>query len=573
VSEKYTVNLASLNMVKTELLNAIQQAGAHIEQFISNRDKQEFLDESLAGLKEILGIIQVVQLKGAELLTQEMIELLSSIPVGADETHDQALSVLSTGFFILPRYFEYSQQTERCLPVLLLPFINDIRIANNKAPLSESQFFTVNVSGERPSPPQAVMPPADEFVDLVRRLRHMYQVGLLGVLLDNKASYSLGLMKRAVDRLDKLCGDKPLGKLWWLSSAALEAIESESMGISTARKFMFSAVDRRLKQLHKSGVAALDEQPDDSLVRDLVYISAVSGSELETVKGVKAAFGVAPVELTEAQISQEQDNLRGPEMGTVHSVAEVIKEELRNTKNRLESASQGVDMVESYAEVIESMQKVSEILSVVGLVTASATLREQVGIFSSWAEQKHEAERQELLDAADALLYVESTISALEKINLSPERLAEANSLAKDEVIATSHLAEAEQVVLDEAQSGLSLVKRAITSFEESNYDRNHISNLGKSLNAVRGALVVLNMKRAAEICNACVVFVEQSLLEGENTGAIGQILETFADAVISLEYYLEGYVEVGSADDSILDIAEESVNALGYPLAEAESA
>jgi len=565
----HKVNLSSLNLVKSELLISFTQSGSHLEAFISNRDKPEFLQSSLDGLKEILGIVQVIQLAGAELLTQEMIELMASIPVSADSRYDKSLSVLSTGFFILPRYFEYAQQSERCMPILLLPFINDIRVANDKQPLSESQFFDVKTIANRPNPPAAERtPPADEFAALVRRLRQMYDVGLLGVLLDRRTDYSLGLMRRAVQRLDRFCSDKPLGKLLWLMGIALEVMEEKEMPITTPRKFLFSAVDRYLKVLQKNGVSTLDEQPRENLIKDLIYVIAVSGSASANAKQVRQAFGVAPMPFTEAQLTQELDNLRGPEMGTVHSVAEVIREELRNSKNSLEIISQGgTDTTETYIGIADSLQKVADILAVVGLSTASNSLREQIALFRKWSAQKYEANRQELLAAADALLYVESTVSTLEKINLSPEKLAKANSLAKDEIIASSNLAEAEKVVLDEAQAGITLIKRSIMSYQESNFDKNHVMNLSKSLNALRGALIVLNMSRAAKICHSCMRFVDNSLLKGDTSGAIQQILETFADSIISLEYYLEGYIKVGAKDDSVLDIAEESVKALGFPL------
>jgi len=113
----------------------------------------------------------------------------------------------------------------------------------------------------------------------------------------------------------------------------------------------------------------------------------------------------------------------------------------------------------------------------------------------------------------------------------------------------------------------LALIKRGIMSFQESNFDKNHIANLGKSLNSVRGAMIMLNMNRAAEIANSCVKFVDGTLMKGEVSGAIQQILETFADVVVSLEYYLENYIQVGVKDDSVLNIAAESVSVLGVPI------
>jgi hypothetical protein len=76
--------------------------------------------------------------------------------------------------------------------------------------------------------------------------------------------------------------------------------------------------------------------------------------------------------------------------------------------------------------------------------------------------------------------------------------------------------------------------------------------------------MTMLNMKRAADIANACAKFVDNTLMKGDVSGAIQQILETFADVVVSLEYYLDNYIQVGVKDDSVLNVAADSVRALG---------
>ena len=50
--------------------------------------------------------------------------------------------------------------------------------------------------------------------------------------------------------------------------------------------------------------------------------------------------------------------------------------------------------------------------------------------------------------------------------------------------------------------------------------------------------------------------------------GASMTRLETFADAVISLEYYLDAVKTDKKADDSVLEVAEESLEALGHAVA-----
>lgn len=526
------------------------------------------MNEAITGLKQIVGVMKLLELEGAVMLTSEMVMLAESIPVGADEKFDKALSALSTGFFVITRYFEYLQQYGQALPILLLTTINEMRQSRKKPPIPETDFYQVGVEGSRPSTPKTdAQPEGDEYLSLVRRLRHMYEVGLVGIIQDKKASYSLGMMKRSMQRLDKVFAETPSGQLWWLMTVALEVMEAQKMSITLPRKFLFSSVDRYLKQLHKKGKEALSEPPAENLVKGLLYIIAVSGSEDKAAKDVISAFNAPPLPYDEATLQQELDNLRGPEMGTVHSVAEVIREEIKTAKNQLEVVSESnVAIDENYAEIAASLGRVADIMMVVGLNTASSTLREQVNNFSTWAKEEHCASPEELVEAADVLLYVESTISNLERINLSPQKLAEANSLARDQVISSSQLAEAEKVVLEEAHTGLSLVKRSIASYEESSYDKHHIANLSKSLNSVRGVLVVLNMERAAKVCASCVQFVDDTLMTNQE-GAIHQMLETFADAVISMEYFLKAYSEDGFRDDNLLNLAEESVQALGYPV------
>mgnify|MGYP002360110275 FL=1 len=275
-----------------------------------------------------------------------------------------------------------------------------------------------------------------------------------------------------------------------------------------------------------------------------------------------------PMGYCESDVEEELNNLRGPGLSTVQSVAEVIREELRSSKNALEMASQGGgDIVATYPDMIASLTRIADTLSVVGLASPGQVLREQVNKIRQWDQDAHAANNSELIEVADTLLYIESTVSALQNINLSQAKLAETNALGKDQIIAKSQLAEAEKVVLDEAQAGLALIKRAMASYAESGFDPIHISNLGKSLNSVRGALILMNMARAAKVAESCIQFVDTKLLRGDSSGAIQQLMETFADAVMSLEYFLEAYIAVHKQDNSILEIAEESVKALGYPV------
>ena len=122
-------------------------------------------------------------------------------------------------------------------------------------------------------------------------------------------------------------------------------------------------------------------------------------------------------------------------------------------------------------------------------------------------------------------------------------------------------------MVVDEAQAGLSLAKRAITAYLESSGDKLHLANVPVTLQAVRGGLWFLNQGRAAMLVGACADYIQSKMLETTQMPS-EQMLETLADALTSLEYYLEaGAVLRPETTPSVLDLAEESVRALGMPL------
>ncbi len=569
MSQTETVNLTSLNLVRDELVATIEASAGKLEQFVNDRENGELLQACIEGIQQITGTLSLIQLHGADLLAEELLALANEITLGTEDDIEEQLSVLTSSFFILPRYLEYAQQSRRGLPVLLIPYINELRRARGVAPLPESRFFSLGARVDRRPGSRSSTVFGEDLEALSRRLRHMYQVGLVGTLQGKQIKPSLGMMQRAVERLGTIAGDRPQGKLWWVASVAIAVMASADIPLTLSRKMLLGRIDRQIKALQKSGQSALDKEADAELVKELVYIIALSGVATEEVKQVQHAFKYRALPCNAIELQRECDALKGPSASTVHSVAAVLKDELRSTKEILELASQGgTASVSEFEELIATLRKVADILSVVGLTTPSHTLKQEITKVESWRDAGETADAKAMLDVADTLLYIESTVTGLDKLDLSDEKVSEANSIARKEVIASNQLAEAEMVVIQEAEAGLALAKRALNSFAESNYDRGHIKNVAATLNAVRGGMVVLDFRRAAAVVASCAGFIEETLMVNDKPAALQQLLETFADAVISLEYYLDAVKTDKKADDSVLEVAEESLEALGHAVA-----
>ena len=563
------LNLSSLKMVQDELVSTIEQSAIRLEQFSQDRNNGELLQECIEGIRQIRGTISLIQLKGLDLLAEELLAHITDITLGEDEKTNKKLEILTSSFFILPRYLEYCTQTSRSMAVLLIPHINELRLARKAAPLPESYFYPLDVI----KPHRKTIPPAadiQEDITLVaRRMRHMFQTGLINVIKDNQIKGSLGMMLRALERLESVTSGTTLGNFWWLSHATLQAMRDKNMSVSKTRKLLFGNIEREIKRLQFEGKSVLTRDPDAALQKELLYLLALAHSSDEKSVAVMMAYAVKSPSYTESELAREMEFIRGPSANTISSMVSVLTDELHSTKNILERAAQGgAELLSESPELLDTLKKIAEILSVVGLSAPSSSLKQEIEKIAAWQRDHKPVSPEELSQVADTMLYVESSIAGLTRTSLSDEKLAQINAQSRDAVMSNNQIAEAEKIVLEEAEAGLVLVKRALTSFAESNYDKGHVRNITGTLDAVRGGMFVLGLPRAAKVLAGCMRFVEEDLLQQELHPAIQHMLETFADAIIALEYYLDSVKLDKNADTSVLQVAEESLQALGFDVA-----
>ncbi len=564
------LNFQSLNMVREELVATIENSARLLEEFVGQQDNAKALQQCIDGIKQIQGILQLIQFRGAAMLSEELFAVANEIaPGNNDHKFERTMEVVSNTFFVLSRYLEYVQQTERKVPVLLVPQINELRKLRGEPAISESHFFQINLSNDLKLPAVEPFKIDKPLPEVVKRLRHMYQVGLLGLIRERQIRSSLAMMRRAMIRLHRITGsDQPIAMLWWLAEQTLDLIPRESMAIVESRKLLFGRIDRVLRMVEEKGESALKAEPPKGLVKELVYLMSLSGSQRESVILVRDTFGISIFPYSDKDLAQERDALNGPSAHTVSSLSRVLQMELANTKKVLENAaqssSQQIDDIDGF---VSTLGKVAEILAIVGLVAPSNTLKEEITRISAWKDRSEGPDSDELGEVANTLLYLESTVQSLETIKLSDEKLEKANTIAQKEVIASSELAQAKRIVIEECEAGISLTKRALTSFSDSNFDTGHIRNIAKTLNTVRGGMLIMSNHRAADILDLCISFVEEVLMDTDPPAALKELLETFADAIISIEYYLDSATSTLHMDDSVLQVAEESMEALGYSL------
>lgn len=551
----------SLSLVREELFATMDEAELSLEHFIAERENGSLLQQAVESLQQVRGTLKLIELAGAELLAQEVLQQATDIPAGAGNERDCQLSALSNALHVLRRYLEIVDAHRQEVPELLLPAINELRQAGAQPALPESFFFSVRLDQTRPasSAPQIS---AEAWSAEVKRLRQMYQVGLLGFIREQNIAASLKLMLRAISRLDSLLANDPRARLCWVAAAALEAQADGQLLPRKARKALFGRLDREIKQLLLNS----QYEAPRHLLKELLYLVALADSRGPRASQVRELFSITPLPFTDHLLEESYQRLAGPGQAVMRSLSSAIREELSSLKDQLDLIERGTVSADGLANLHALLGKLAKTLDMVGLTSAGNALQAQLPVVTGWIDQAP-VQPDELLKLADAVLYVESMVASLERGGRYDNRPQVAQPGDEAMSFANHQLNEARIVVIDEALGGLAMAKRAITSYLESSGDKLHLANVPFTLQAVRGGLWFLDQPRAAQLVGACADYIEKQMLESQQMPS-EQMLETLADALTSLEYYLEGGAVLRpETQPSVLDLAAESVRALGIVL------
>lgn len=560
---------ASLNLVKEQIDESLALAETNLEQFVEEPDNDSRLRTTIEQFSQIKGVFKLINLGGAAILCEELEQLGLRILGRRQHNSERELATISGAIMLLSYYLEYVEVKKRALPVLLIPTINEVRSLLDRPLITESLFFELSDNPARPAKSGPAEPDRAEIDKTGRRLRHMYQVGMLGIFKQANIVTNAKLMVRALQRLDAMVGNTAMAKLLWLARGVVEAIGSERVELSTSRKSLLGMIDRQIKAMVFQGDSALKKETPFSLVKECVYVALLAGPATDTLKSICETYKLDTHSFTDATLRAERDIMRGPGGSVIRSVAEALNEELALIKDALDLGARGASADnEGFNNTADAMLKVANTLIMLGLSKPAGLFKEQSNIVRGWSSGKIDGDSDEFNKVADALLYVENSIATL-----APRRgpdIVNFEQKAADAInagMSVTQLDDARRVVVVEARAGLSLAKRAITSFMDSNWDGMHLANVPVTLKSVWGGLIFLQLPRAAEIVRVCELFIDQKLIQDRTDKPAANTMETLADAITGVDYFLEGMEDNKPIGEGVLDVAEDSMRELGYPV------
>lgn len=555
----------ALDWVRGEIEQTLNQGQQALEAYVENRGDTARLRFCLNYLHQVNGTLQMVELQGAALLTEEMEKLTQSILKEEVDSPDQSVDILMEAILRLPRYLEGLRSSADDLPLALLPLLNDLRAARGEGLLSDLSLFRPDMTQARfeASPRVTRLLQDPKILTNVVKLGKMFHRAVESTTPGANNSVHFDNLQKVIQRLVKLCAGTPREQLWRAAGGFIESLQQHINELTPATRTLLQELDTEINRLTQEPSDILRQPVPETLFRNLLYyVAQAREATSDYITDLRDRYA-----LNQALPGEEADDTgSGPGREAIQSVVLALNEEVARLKDQLDLFVRDQNRQnQDLEELLPGLRQVANTLAVIGLGNPRRIIGEQVATVERLLEQRETADDGTLLDIAGALLYVEATLSGLDRDRQLARGEVEDDGPASEAGPGRQELGDAHTALLRESRNALEQVKSAIVNFIASQWDPREIEHVPSMLTSIEGGLKVIPLERPADILAAARNYIQQVLLERKRIPDWKQ-LDTLADTITSIEYYMERIADGIVDNESVLRVAEESLRTLGFP-------
>src|SRR6202035_2164388 len=258
------------------------------------------------------------------------------------------------------------------------------------------------------------------------------------------------------------------------------------------------------------------------------------------ISAVRASFKLAELLPVDDSIEHERESLSAPSVKLMRTVAAAIKEDLSKVKDVLDIfVRRGGGQSAELLPQLDLLKKISDTLGVLGLGELRQRVQDEIAALSQIVADGKPPSEESLVRVAGVLLSVEDSLEdQLVRLILPTPSAEAAAGLPPDQDHEFRQVSEA---VLRECIVNLARIKEAVsTAVQKPNeFSPQGLDNVPQLLRGITAGLLMLGKGRAVELMDAIGTQVRK-LIEPGAPPPDPIRLERVADAIVSIEYYME---------------------------------
>ncbi|TWT21229.1 response regulator [Luteimonas marina] len=552
----------ALGWIKPELDETLRLAKAELEDYAEDPADVSRMRLCAGYLHQVQGTLRMVELYAPAMVAEEMEQVALALHAGTIGDRDGACATLLRGIVLLPDYLERLQGGHRDIPIVLLPLLNELRAARGESGLSESVLFAPDL--ERPLPgaiATALDVPAsnDDALPLLEAL----QQAIAGWRDDAADQASLAPLVPAVDALLPHVRQVPVRRMLWVASNVARALADGALPASTGLRKVFTGVEREARRglLDHDGFAEVRGEAAQEPTRQLLYHVAHHEGDHPALQELRQVFELDAALPTQSELEHAQGSISGRNRALLDTVSAAVKDDLLHVKDALDlHLRTGASDLSALQPHAETLGRVADTLGMLGLGVARKVVQQQRDAMQAILDGTVAANEDALLDVAGALLYVDATLDD----QVARLGSAEPTGAQAENELFAGETRQVVDTIVREAIANFVQARQALVAFVETSWQHEQLSEVPRLLDEVSGALRMMELSLPADYLVAVSRYTENELINRQRVPN-GRQLDTLADALASLEYYLEALREQRGNRDEILDIARNSLESLGY--------
>jgi chemosensory pili system protein ChpA (sensor histidine kinase/response regulator) len=414
--------------------------------------------------------------------------------------------------------------------------------------------------------PQAKPSPAltdAKFKPLVQKLRLNYQKSLVILIKGADKMAGLKALLSVLAHLQQVSGTLPIAKIWWILSGLVEAIAQKGLPLNAATIGVLKQADALLSSLVSHGIRGLHIIPPQKYVHSLLHYAAYAKSNGARIKLVKHAFALQYSLPNEKLLQTTLQVFAGPDIELMRIVVTIMREDFVLIEENLDIFMRADNPdVSDLVPLVDIMTTAAYVLLLLGMEVQSASLLKQSQIIKAISQEKQAFSLASMLDIANDLLKIMAALDILANRGTHARQ-----RIQQEEGLLETQINDVLKVVVDEAKTELNdIVQAAAALMDKSEVDEDMLNGIPRNFAKIQGLLAILSQTRASKLLHQFESYMLKHIIETQKAPAEQHHRKALAEALISIEFYLDTLAGNPMDGNQILHITQQCLKVLYTP-------
>lgn len=500
----------ALLIIKHEIDRSIKLVEGAVSTLIEEQALPFGIDDALEQFKQCTQVLRLIDVPYLAKITQYSTELMQKIIANPTQINTDDVVALSEGTTMVKRYIEFICLREIQVPQFLLTTLNNLELALNKPLTTSGQAIVpllANTSLELPLP-EILISEKTQFI------HQLYKLSLHQFLKKTASAQNFQAFKLIATYLVSMANTQPSQKYWQLVNYAFNHIDDLLLNDSRLRVLINI-------ESHIALFLAAPESFEPNLAAFADILSIVIAQEDEIAHLIRNQLHIGDETPTDTQLLVLSRHLFGPDFDTMHTVSQLILDEMNKVRNDIEYNYQNMSP-EKAQQLQASLLQLAYTFKLLNLDEAASALSQQASSLSQLNILSDENYAQQLMNS---ILSAMNSIGILVRNYTSNRLQLSVNNTA----ISLDRLDEAHQALLTETKNLIDFICQSLTLY--ANDQTQNIEAIAGSLKELAGAAEFLGSTTQQHALLQTAQFVQEQLEQNQpfNTDQIHCIFNVLA--------------------------------------------